>query len=149
MKWQVLLIAAAVLGLAAEAQKDDDKKELGKLKGNWTVTSYERDKRQLPAEKAKEIKYSVMDEKLILKDGIGFTNGKEHALKLDATKKPMQIDITPADGKNKGKAFQGICQIEGDTLKVCVAAPGKERPKEFATKDGSFTILMTWQKDKP
>lgn len=148
MNWHWVLIVSASVALAADAAAQD-KKEPDKLKGSWTVMSYERDTKQLPADKAKEIKYDLADDKLTLKAGIGFTGGKEHAVKLDATKKPKQIDITPADGRNKGKTFQGIYEIDGDKLKICVSAPDKDRPKEFATKDGSYSILMNLQRDNP
>ena len=60
---------------------------------------------------------------------------------------PDSVDLKPEKGsQDKVKA---IYKLEGDKLTICFALDGKDRPKEFATKDGSFTILMTWQKDKP
>lgn len=148
MSWHVVLIGLVGAGLLADAPKGDGAQELAKLKGSWTVTSYEREARKLPEEQAKAIKVSFTDDKFNLLAGIGFTGGKEAAVKIDPAKKPKTIDLTPADGRNKGKTFEGIYQLEGDTLKCCFAAPGTERPKDFSTKAGSRTVLLSFQRDK-
>ena len=36
----------------------------------------------------------------------------------------------------------GIMMLEGDGLKLCFTKPGGERPKTFASPDGSFESLM-------
>lgn len=149
MNSRVVLALVACFCLAADAPSEEAKKELAKLKGNWTVTSYEREGRKLGEDEAKKIKFSFMDDKLTLTAGIGFTGGKEGALKLDPTQKPKTIDLTPADGRNKDKIFEGIYILDGDTLKMCLAAPGEKRPTEFTTKAGSKSVLVVYQRDKP
>ena len=42
-----------------------------------------------------------------------------YTYKLDASKKPAQIDLTITDGGLKGQTFPAIFQLDGDTLKVC------------------------------
>jgi len=68
--------------------------------------------------------------------------------RLDPTKEPKAIDMTPAFGPNKGKTVLGIYEIEGDDLKICVAMPGKERPTEFTTKSGSGHALDVYRREK-
>jgi uncharacterized protein (TIGR03067 family) len=56
------------------------------------------------------------------------------------------IDYVNLAGSSKGKKQAGIFDLQGDTLRICMAAPGKPRPTEFASskKDGrSFTV---WRK---
>jgi uncharacterized protein (TIGR03067 family) len=70
-------------------------------------------------------------------------------IKLDTDKKPKQIDVTPADGPEKDKVLEGIYTLDKDELKICIAhQAGKERPKEFESKDGSQHLLITLKRDK-
>ena len=46
------------------------------------------------------------------------------------------------------KPILGIYTIENDRLKLCFAAPGKERPKEFASKEESGCVLTEWEREK-
>lgn len=143
------LLAFSVLSfVAADTPDDPAKLELARLQGKWTVSGYEREGRVLPAADAMKIKFEFKDNKQILLEGIGFTGAKEAELKLDAGRKIKEMDITPADGRNKGKAFLAIYELEGDQLKICAAAPGEPRPKEFATKAGSKSVLITLTRDK-
>jgi uncharacterized protein (TIGR03067 family) len=71
-----------------------------------------------------------------------------YTYKLDASKKPAEIDLTITDGGLKGQAFPAIYQLEGDTLKLCRAQPGQKRPTEFASKKGSDTIFLILKRAK-
>jgi hypothetical protein len=42
----------------------------------------------------------------------------------------------------------GIYELDGDTVKFCFGGPGKERPTEFTTKEGSMRTLSVWKRDK-
>jgi uncharacterized protein (TIGR03067 family) len=129
------LIVAA--GLVVAADKDDaNKKALEQLQGEWKLTSAIRDGKEAPA---KEIENAVLTVK-----GDTFTMAKSAKGKIDATKKPAEIDITPKEGSST----KGIYKLEGDTLTFCFAKPGNARPKEFASKEGGETILMVFKKSK-
>jgi uncharacterized protein (TIGR03067 family) len=65
---------------------------------------------------------------------------------LDSTPNPRHIDYLNLHGSTKGKLQAGIYELRGNSLRICIAPPGKERPKEFSSspKDGrSFT---TWRR---
>ena len=49
-----------------------------------------------------------------------------------------------------GGGYKGIMTVEGDTLKWCVANPGKERPTQFATdrRQGQFLMILKKQEEK-
>jgi uncharacterized protein (TIGR03067 family) len=76
------------------------------------------------------------------------TGGKAAELKLAPAVKIQELDISPADGCNKGTAFLAICELEGDKLKINAYTPGAPQPKEFATKAGSESLLFTLVRDK-
>ena len=61
---------------------------------------------------------------------------------------PEAIDYVLLEGPNKGKTLLGIYELTGDTLKSCFAAPGKDRPTDFATKAGDLRTLSAWKWDK-
>ena len=66
----------------------------------------------------------------------------EGTFRLDASAKLKTLDPIGTGGPEKGKAYLGIYILEGDTLKWCVANPGKPRPQEFASKTGAGQFLM-------
>jgi hypothetical protein len=53
----------------------------------------------------------------------------------------------PGSGDDGGG--KGIYELNGDTLKSCVASPGKERPTEFSAKAGSGHTLRVFKCVKP
>ena len=66
--------------------------------------------------------------------------------KRDKTVTPHTIDTTPSAGKGKGQTALGFYEIKGDTMRLCLAAAGKERPKAFTSAKGSGNILETWKR---
>src|SRR5262249_40068612 len=64
--------------------------------------------------------------------------------KLDASRKPKEIDLTNLDGKHKGETTRGLYELDGDVLKFSHGAqPGAERPKALESKEGSDHLLWT------
>ncbi|PWT88606.1 MAG: hypothetical protein C5B55_12825 [Blastocatellia bacterium] len=55
------------------------------------------------------------------------------------------IDYVNLSGQNKGEEQAGIYELSGNTLRICVAAPGGPRPKTFASKPGDGRTLTVWQ----
>jgi uncharacterized protein (TIGR03067 family) len=79
---------------------------------------------------------------------LGELGVKKGTQKLDATKKPKQIDAQDAEGPTVG-SNHGIYEFTTDgDFRVCFAAPGKDRPTEFATKPGSGHFMHLWRKAK-
>jgi uncharacterized protein (TIGR03067 family) len=72
--------------------------------------------------------------------------------KIDKEAKPFStIDLVIEDGPEeaKGKTSKGIYKLDGEKLTLCVSAPGKDRPKEFAqTDDESYLFELKKEKKK-
>ena len=49
---------------------------------------------------------------------------------------------------NKDKVVKGIYKFDDDKLTLCLAEPGKDRPKAFAGKAGSGHTLLVLLKQK-
>jgi uncharacterized protein (TIGR03067 family) len=69
---------------------------------------------------------------------------KAGTIKLDATKKPKQMDTVSTEKE----VMLGIYELEGDGYRVCFAPVGKPRPSEFTSKSGSGNILQVWEREK-
>jgi hypothetical protein len=54
----------------------------------------------------------------------------------------------PDTAKDKTKPTLGIYAFDGDRLKMCFAAPGKERPTDFGSKKGSGQQFSVWEREK-
>jgi len=70
--------------------------------------------------------------------------------KLDANAKPHRtIDLAIEEGPEeaKGKTSKGLYKLDGEKLTLCVSAPGKDRPKEFAqVEDEAYLFELKKQK---
>ena len=63
-------------------------------------------------------------------------------VRLTAADIPFTIDSTKklketTDKLPDGTEIKGIYELDGATLKSCVAPPGKDRPTEFSSKGGN------------
>src|SRR5262249_7791608 len=109
--------------------------------------SMEVDGKPIPAETLKDAKLVFAEDK-ITKKGSGRDDDATYA--IDPTTKPPTLDLTPQGGGDKGRTLRGIYQLDGDTLKVCLAHPdAKERPKELASTKDPKTALMVLKREKP
>jgi uncharacterized protein (TIGR03067 family) len=141
-----LLPAVCVVLLLGADKKDDGKKDMAKLEGEWSMVSGERDGQALPEDLVKDAKrVAKAGETTVTIGGQQFLKAK---FTVDPSKKPKAIDYTVTEGPNKGKTQLGIYELDGDTVKFCFAAPDKERPKEFKTAAESGLTLSVWKREK-
>jgi uncharacterized protein (TIGR03067 family) len=135
-----LLISASFLGA------QDKKPEMAQLEGEWAMVSGEANGAPMPAA-------IVATGRRVAKDGettisMGGRMYFKAKFSIDSTKKPKTIDYEMTEGLTKGKKQLGIYEIEGDTVKFCFGAPGKDRPAEFTSKEGSLNTLSVWKREK-
>ena len=139
------VIAVLVLAGAVAAQ-DAIKKEMAQLEGEWSMVSGEANGLSMPKETVKSGKRVAKNgETIITIGGQVYFKAK---FSIDPTKKPKAVDYTMTEGPTKGKIHLGIYELDGDTVKFCFAAPGKDRPTEFTAKEGSQRTLSVWRRDK-
>jgi uncharacterized protein (TIGR03067 family) len=147
-----MLVAVAGLVLAADPPKKDDavQKDKEALQGAWRPVSAEQGGKD-HTEGAKE--HLLVFEK----DTFTVKKGDEVIIKgtfqLDPSQKPKAIDMTITEAKkdgDTGKEVHGIYELDKGTLRWCTAEPGgTDRPKEFATQEGTRHMLLTLKKEKP
>ena len=78
---------------------------------------------------------------------VGGQINERGTIKLDATKKPMTIDLIITEGSDAGKTQLGIIEATADTLRASFGFPGAtQRPTDFNLKEGSLVVLGKKQK---
>jgi uncharacterized protein (TIGR03067 family) len=142
-QFALLFVLAAGVAVAAEEKKEKKPDS----DGTWNITSVEVGGNKIPDEmlKANPWKITMTGDKWTLKMGDTVSSGTS---KVDASKKPMEIDVTTTEGPEKGSTIIGIVEIKGDTMRACWDTKGKVRPKEFSTKDQPTYALIEYKREK-
>jgi uncharacterized protein (TIGR03067 family) len=123
------MIAVGVFLLVGDDDRDT-------IQGRWKPISIERGGKPIASRTGPNDKMAL----IIGGNRYDWTSGDEPmagTYRLDPSKTPKELDMMPGGGANQGSTLKGIYQIEGDTLYVCLAAPGEGRPTEFESKEGS------------
>lgn len=144
------LVLASVLLIAADAKDDAVKEAKAKLKGTWDVLSLEHGGRKERTPEDGKVQMVIQDDKLVMEIFVKSEQDMKTELTftIDPTQKPPHIDIVPSDGPEKGKKGRGIYSLDNDELKLCIGGPGEPRPKEFISKEGVKTVLVTMKRQQ-
>ncbi len=114
------------------------------LAGTWQATSCMRDGTQ--TDEASKIKLVLDAEGKATELGAdGVTKASNMA--IDVVADPWAVDFVYTEGKLKGQTALGIATIDGNSLSICCAAPGKSRPTEFNSDPGSGRTLVAYRRD--
>src|SRR5207244_4283778 len=126
-------------------EKDKVDPDLEKLSGTFVVITFAENGKKFEGDDLKKMKVVQKGAAWKFWYGEEITEGED---KVFPDKTPKEIDSTYTNGLNKGKTVKGIYEIDGDTVKYCWAAPTKDRPKGFASKEGSGHTLMILKRTK-
>jgi uncharacterized protein (TIGR03067 family) len=147
-----MVITGAFMATAGLAGDSSAKGDLDNLQGTWITVSLVNDGKTLvdektPPNQGPQTKLVYEGNKWIIQVG-------DHAVatsvfKINATKKPKEIDILDATGTKNDKTKLGIYELRGDIYKYCLAPAGKPRPTEFTSKAGSGHSLGVSKRAKP
>jgi uncharacterized protein (TIGR03067 family) len=127
---------------------EDKAKDKERLPGAWLVVGLELDGRDEPIQDQK-IRFVFTADKVSI-----LTPKKENDLEfswqLDESTTPRILDLTGTRGAQKDQVFEGIYKFDGNTLIFCVRGPQglRERPTEFASKQGSNLFVIKLEKMK-
>ena len=142
----LVAVLALSLPVAAEPPADAVKKELALMEGEWVMVAGRRDGQALPDE-------YVKTGRRVAKDGVStVTIGDMVVMKnkytIDPSKKPKTIDFEAIEGEVKGQKLHGIYELDGDTLRFCLAPADQGRPTDFTAKEGSGRTMSEWKRAK-
>jgi uncharacterized protein (TIGR03067 family) len=116
-----------------DSQTADQKDQKG-LPGTWKVVSIGGNGKTMSLDRVADMKVTI--------SGQQYTTTKsgkiveQATLATDPSKKPKTIDLVITQGESKGQTLLGIYDIEGDTLRISFAEPGKVRPTEYTNRAG-------------
>lgn len=140
MKYLPGLCLAIVASLSAFAA--DDAKT---MQGNWQPATAVLGGQPVPDAILKIISLRLNDGKYEVLVGDSPDKG---TYTLDSTTKPKAITVTGTAGPNLGKTFPAICELDGDTLRICYDLSGAKRPAEFKSIAGTSLYLVTYARKK-
>jgi uncharacterized protein (TIGR03067 family) len=133
MRRVVMILLSATGGLLAADTKDDAiKAEMKKISGTWQLVSVETEGKAPSADLIKTIRVVIADGKHTVHVGDQVA-AKDIPFAIDPSKSPKETTDTLPDGAT----IKGIYELDGDTLKSCVAPAGKDRPTKFEGKGGN------------
>ncbi len=122
--------------------------DLKALQGTWECVALEREGNETPPENLKGSLAVYEGNRLTLyRDGDPYRLG---LVTLNPAAKPKAaINTWDLNGPYADRTLPGIYSIEGDTLKLCYAHAGEDRPTEFTTKSGPGFLCLTYKRKKP
>lgn len=136
----IVFIASALVAAQLPRAGDPSHGDLDRLRGTWVTVSLVNDGKTIVDEKAPSKPGPTA--KLVYDGNIWMIqvdnkNVASGVFKIDATKRPKEIDILDESGVKNDKTKLGIYEIHGDTYKYCLAPAGTPRPTDFTCKPGT------------
>jgi uncharacterized protein (TIGR03067 family) len=128
------------------APGDPPAAELAEFQGTWVMVSMETEGHEVPAEDIKDSFAVYEGNRLTLRAGERVR--RRGIVTVDPARRPRAINTWDQDGPFEDQTVPGIYALEGDTLKLCFARPGQERPKEFTTKSGTAFLFCVYKRVK-
>lgn len=147
-----MLVRSAIVFLAllvpsAEPSREElAKRETAAMQGEWVMVSGERNGIAFPERFLKTGKRTAKGDWTAV--SIDDSPILEAKFTLDPTTSPKSIDYTLTDKDHKGEKRFGIYELDGDTLKYCVGAIGRDRPTAFEGKEGTGWTYIVWKRVK-
>lgn len=130
-------VAALTLAGGFFVQGTKDTAGAAALQGTWVITSVNG---QAATEGSPELKLTFTGDKY--HQTLGTEVNERGTYKVDASKKPMTIDLTIIEGADAGKSQLGVFEVTGDTLRASLDTPGAgQRPTDFTNKDGVLVFV--------
>jgi uncharacterized protein (TIGR03067 family) len=150
----MLVVAFSVFVAVAtgdDKKGDPTKDDLRALQGTWVTLKLVSDGKveidlQEPPKEGAVSTLTYDGDKWVLK--LGDKELASGTSKLDSSKAPKHIDLTHVSGPLKGQTVVAIYKFDGGEYTACIAAPGKDRPREFSSEEGSGNRLVVSKRQK-
>lgn len=137
MNHRILLALLTGLLIGADAPTDD----LARLQGTWTTIRVESE-----GEHA-----TTFDDKMVIRGDRFHTSGSlivEGTIRYNPTSPgaSYEKETHRVGGKENRRRYVGLCALEGDRLRECLALPGAEPPKGLSNTEGGRHIADVWKR---
>jgi uncharacterized protein (TIGR03067 family) len=111
---------------------------LRSLEGTWAFRSLEVDGEKMPAAAAGDSRLLIDGDRFRMESPQANYEG---LFDIDIERTPHTIDIDFVDGPEAGNRSEGIFELDGDRLTICLGFAGESRPNGFKTTRGSGHAL--------
>ncbi|MFL5329811.1 MAG: alpha/beta fold hydrolase [Gemmataceae bacterium] len=122
------------------------KREMDRLQGEWKIVAINRDGDEQPFPR-NTLVLSVNGEERTVTSGDQVMAQSRY--RIDPLSNPASIDVVLTQGASRGQTLLGIYEINGNQMRVCLAAPGAERPKNFPPQPGSGWVMQELNRETP
>jgi uncharacterized protein (TIGR03067 family) len=109
------------------------------MQGEWVPTEVIANGEPAPAETVAGLRLTIKGSEYAL---TGIENPAAGRFQLNQSTAPKSMDVTT----DSGDRVLAIYEVSGDTLKVCHANSGGERPTEFKSTGGSDRVLAIYRR---
>jgi uncharacterized protein (TIGR03067 family) len=143
----IVLVAGPLLVGGTTVSGGGDKKSGRELDGTWQMVSITGKGTEIPQDEIRYMTVEIKDGKAIVR-----RNGQAisaSVIKIDPAKTPKTIDSTTnSQGQGKGQLSKGIYELKGDTLRLCTAVSGRERPTAFSSTAENLQSILILRRQK-
>jgi uncharacterized protein (TIGR03067 family) len=143
----VCLLVCLVAFSPLAGQPNQPKKELDPFQGTWLIEELEYN----GADFKNKVKISFVikgDVMSIEGDGAVKKDYAKMTFKLDSSTTPKCLDLKVTDGGQLDVTMEGIYELKGDELRLCLKVFGQDRPTEFKSAEGSSIALLKLKRQK-
>ena len=114
------------------------------LNGTWLIRAAELGGKNLPIPSTFELQINGTQ----YRAGIPPSNdrGKLIFFGDELAGQAVGMDVVGEEGPNKGKRYPAIYRLNGRDLEICYDLSEKERPTEFASREGTLLLKVTYYK---
>src|SRR5262245_38725844 len=137
----IAMLLTLTAGAVAQGTKpaDPNAAALASLQGKWVINSFNG---QPVGEGGMEVSLTFTADKYA--QTMNGEVNERGSIKLDASKKPMTIDLIITEGDDAGKTQLGVFEVAGDKLTATLNTPGTtQRPADFTPQEGFFVFVAT------
>jgi uncharacterized protein (TIGR03067 family) len=135
--------------LLAGADRPQEAAEWKKLEGTWKIVLLDSDGERFEGGFSSFDRIVIEKRKLIAK---GPQRTQEWGtLTIDLSTSPKLMDLKEAAEAAKGNTAEGIYEVEGDRLRVCLdrkSTDVKERPTQFPTEPQKGVLYLVLEREK-
>ena len=120
-------------------------RDIEELQGTWRVTALQFDGRTVDPATFPGARIVISGRRF---ESLGMGATYEGDISIDESSSPKRFSLFFTSGPEKGKTNFGIYELAGPTWTFCLNTHGKERPGEFATRDGSGNALQVLTRER-
>lgn len=142
MPRRLILALTLTFALAGDgAGQREMKGDRDLLQGTWAIAHMKGTPKAVIADYLARGKVTFRGDSMVI--ALGDEVVAEHTFQLLPAAEPRRILTTHSAGPYKGITWEGIYAIEGDTLKLLFAEPGKKLPAVWPAKGSALKKVVT------